>query len=118
MTKFQYGAIAVALLFIGEFVTIYAELAAAKLPNDGSFQLVALIKPSVLVAFAGVCLVLAYWMGYRVVGNIWVVTIASITSILILEPIVVFAMFKEIPSRGAIIGFILGTMGFIAAIVL
>ena len=116
MTKLQYGALAVALLFIGEIVTIYAELYAAKLPASGAIPLAGLIKPSVLISFAGVCLIFAYWMGYHVVGNIWVVTIASITSILILEPIVVFAMFKEIPSRGAIIGFVLGTMGFIAAI--
>lgn len=116
MTKFHYGMMAVALLFIGEIATIYAELSAAKLPNNGGVALVGLIKPSVLIAFAGVCLVVAYWMGYHVAENIWIVTIASITSILVIEPIVVFAMFKEIPSRGAIVGFVFGALGFIAAI--
>ena len=118
MSKTNYAVLAVVLLIVGEVVTIYAELCAAKLPNNGSASLVGLIRPFLLIAFAGVCLILAYWMGYHVVGNIWVVTIASLTSILILEPIVVFAMFKEMPSRGAIIGFILGTLGFIAAVVL
>jgi len=118
MTKIHYGIIAVTLLVIGEIVTIYAELAAAKLPDNGAIAMTGLIKPSILIAFAGVCLIIAYWMGYHVVGNIWVVTIASVTSILVLEPIVVFAMFHEMPSRGAIIGFILGALGFIAAVAL
>lgn len=118
MTKIHYGVIAIILLVVGEVVTIYAELAAAKLSDTGSIPIAGLIKPSVLIAFAGVCLIVAYWMGYHVVGNIWVVTIASLTSILVLEPIVVFAMFNEIPSRGAIIGFIFGALGFIAAITL
>jgi len=106
------------LLIVGEILTIYAELAAAKLPDNGALALTGLIRPSLLIAVAGVCLIVAYWMGYHVVGNIWVVTIASLTSILVLEPIVVFAMFHELPSRGAIIGFILGALGFIAALTL
>jgi hypothetical protein len=118
MTKAHYAFLAVVLLIVGEIVTIYAELAAAKLPADASAALAGSLMPFVLIAFAGICLVLAYWMGYRVVGNIWVVTIASLTSILILEPIVVFVMFKELPSRGAVVGFILGALGFIAAITL
>jgi hypothetical protein len=116
MTRYQYGALAILLLVVGEIVTIYAELSAAKLPSNSGVALIGLIKPSILISFAGVCLIGAYWMGYHVVGNIWVVTIASLTSILVLEPIVVFAMFKEIPSRGAIIGFVLGALGFIAAV--
>ena len=118
MTKVHYGIIAVTLLIVGEILTIYAELAAAKLPDSGALALTGLIRPSLLIAVAGVCLIVAYWMGYHVVGNIWVVTIASLTSILVLEPIVVFAMFHELPSRGAIIGFILGALGFIAALTL
>lgn len=118
MTKVHYGIIAVTLLIVGEILTIYAELAAAKLPDNGALALTGLIRPSLLIAVAGVCLIVAYWMGYHVVGNIWVVTIASLTSILVLEPIVVFAMFHELPSRGAIIGFILGALGFIAALTL
>jgi hypothetical protein len=76
------------------------------------------LKPITLICIAGISLVLAYWLGYQGTGNIWVVTVASLTLLLILEPIIIYAMLKELPSRGAIIGFSLGAAGLIATVAL
>ena len=76
------------------------------------------LKPITLICIAGISLVLAYWLGYQGTGNIWVVTVASLTLLLILEPIVIYAILKELPGRGAIIGFSLGAAGLIATVAL
>jgi hypothetical protein len=57
-------------------------------------------------------------MGYQATGNIWVITVASLTLLLVLEPIVIYMMLEEIPRRGAILGFILGTAGLLCTLLL
>jgi hypothetical protein len=74
--------------------------------------------PVVVMCFAGLCLLGAYWLGYRAVGDIWVVTVVSITSGLLLEPVVIWALFQEMPGRGALIGFCLGALGMLATVLL
>ncbi|MCJ7959585.1 MAG: hypothetical protein MUW57_24290 [Pseudomonas sp.] len=41
----------------------------------------------------------AYWLGYRAVGESW-------------------ALFHEVPERGALIGFCLGALGMLATVLL
>jgi len=77
-----------------------------------------LIKPMFLVCIAGASLVIAYWLGYQATGNIWVTTVASLTMLLVLEPIVIYAMLEEIPGRGAILGFVLGAVGLLCTVLL
>lgn len=118
MKKEYYMILALALMVFGEILTIYSEVYAAKLPgkfldNPGMF-----VRPMVLICIAGLSLVFAYWLGYQSTGNIWVVTVASLTLLLILEPIVIYAMLKELPQRGALIGFTLGAAGLIATVAL
>ncbi|MNR48219.1 hypothetical protein D3C85_1674320 [compost metagenome] len=78
----------------------------------------AFLKPIALISLAGISLIFAYWLGYQATGNIWIVTVASLTLLLILEPIVIYAMMRELPERGALIGFILGATGLIATVTL
>ena len=49
-------------------------------------------------------------------GNIWLISVASITSILIVEPLVAYLVFHEMPTRGTVIGLILGVLGFISTL--
>ncbi|WP_256220936.1 hypothetical protein [Pseudomonas sp. CHM02] len=42
----------------------------------------------------------------------------SITSLLLLEPVVIWALFHEVPGRGALIGFCLGALGMLARVLL
>ncbi|MCF5026113.1 hypothetical protein CQ014_13260 [Pseudomonas lurida] len=118
MSKELLGVSALGLMVVGEFCAIYSEVVTAKLAHagDGSWQ--GFIMPVVVMCFAGLCLLGAYWLGYRAVGDIWVVTVVSITSLLLLEPVVIWALFHEVPGRGALIGFCLGALGMLATVLL
>jgi len=110
--------LAILLLFFGEAAAIYMESFAAK--NYTSFQFFSLftLKIFLLVILSGGCLVAAYILGYRVFKNIWVVAVSSITAILIIEPILIYLFFRQLPSTGSWIGLVLGAVGFVATLVL
>jgi len=116
--KEYYMLLALLLMVFGEILTIYSEVYAAKLPAKVSENPGMFVKPMGWICVAGISLVLAYWLGYQATGNIWVVTVASLTLLLILEPIVIYAMLRELPQRGAVIGFVLGAIGLIATVAL
>lgn len=117
--KQEYYLIASLILMIfGETLTIYSEVHASRLPESLFQNPQSFLKPMLLICIAGISLILAYWFGYQATGNIWVVTVASLTLLLVLEPIVIYAMLKELPERGAIIGFILGAFGLVATLAL
>ncbi|MGY2170803.1 hypothetical protein HX881_19415 [Pseudomonas gingeri] len=105
-------------MVVGEFCAIYSEVVTARLAQTGSSSGEAFILPVVLMCFAGLCLLGAYWLGYVAVGDIWIVTVVSVTSLLILEPIVVWSLFGEVPGRGALIGFCLGALGMLSTVML
>ena len=105
-------------MIFGEVLTIYSEVYASKLPGRPMETPLMFLKPMILISIAGISLIFAYWLGYQGTGNIWVVTVASLTLLLILEPIVIYAMLKELTERGALIGFFLGAAGLIAAVAL
>lgn len=117
--KSNYYVIAsLIIMAFGEVLTIYSEVYASRLPSDLWATPAMLIKPMVMICIAGVSLVVAYWLGYQATGNIWVTTVASLTMLLILEPIVIYVMLEEIPGRGAILGFILGAVGLLCTVLL
>ena len=118
MKNHYYMIAALILMIFGEILTIYSEVYASKLPGRPMETPLIFLKPMILISIAGISLVFAYWLGYQGTGNIWVVTVASLTLLLILEPIVIYAMLKELPERGALIGFFLGAAGLIAAVAL
>jgi phosphatidylglycerophosphate synthase len=118
MKNHYYMIAALIFMIFGEILTIYSEVYASKLPGRPMETPLMFLKPMILISIAGISLVFAYWLGYQGTGNIWVVTVASLTLLLILEPIVIYAMLKELPERGALIGFFLGAAGLIAAVAL
>jgi hypothetical protein len=118
MRNQYYMAASLILMVFGEILTIYSEVYASKLPDRSLDSPLIFVKPIVLISIAGISLIFAYWLGYQATGNIWIVTVASLTLLLILEPILIYAMLKELPERGALIGFILGATGLIATITL
>lgn len=118
MKNHYYVITSLILMIFGEILTIYSEVYASKLPDRPMETPLIFLKPMILISIAGISLVFAYWLGYQGTGNIWVVTVASLTLLLILEPIVIYAMLKELPERGALIGFFLGAAGLIAAVAL
>ena len=118
MKKEYYLIISLILMVFGEVLTIYSELYAAKLPGRFLDAPELFIKPIIIICIAGISLIFAYWLGYQASGNIWVVTVTSLTLLLVLEPVVIYAMLQEIPKKGAIVGFILGAAGLVSTVVL
>lgn len=103
-------------LFFGEALIIGAEMWAAKFFNSEKPSSV--ILPAVAVSVVGACLlVYGYTFGYQAFKNIWIVTAISITGILVVEPLVAWILFREIPTTGAFIALILGIIGVITSVV-
>jgi hypothetical protein len=108
--------LAIVLLIVGESLAIYAEMLAARNFNVSDSPLLQMFfKMFLLMTIAGGFLLLGYVIGFSAFKNIWIVSVASITSILVAEPILAWILFKQVPSIGAIIGFILGAIGLIVA---
>lgn len=107
----------VLLIFLGEALAIYAEMLGAKSYSAaGQPALQIFLKMFLIIAVAGGFLLTGYMFGYSAFKNIWVVSVASITSILVMEPIIAFSLFRQVPGTGQIVGFVFGVLGFIAAI--
>lgn len=101
MKSSHYMIAALILMIFGEILTIYSEVYASKLPDRPMATPI-----NVLEAYnthlhyrdkLGICILARY----RATGNIWVVRAASLTPLLILEPIVIYATLKKVPERGA-----------------
>jgi hypothetical protein len=103
----------IALLFFGESLSIYAEVVAAK--NIHAFGST-FLKMSLLMAIAGIALIAGYMLGVKYLQNIWVIGAISIVSIIIMEPIITYSIFHELPSKGALIGLVLGVFGLASAL--
>lgn len=118
MTSIFFKILSILILFVGEALSVYAEMVAAKVHSTGSQNFFTIFsKGFILITFAGAFLILGYILGYKSFKNIWIVSALSITSILIMEPVIGYLIFQQLPTRGAIIGLILGAAGFFAAFV-
>ncbi len=108
----------VLLILAGESASIYAELAAAK--NHTLSQqpfLSAFLKMFPFIIAAGGLLLAGYILGYKSFQNIWIVSAVSITSILVVEPFLDYTLFQQLPTKGALIGLILGVIGFVVTLI-
>lgn len=108
---------AVLLIILGEFFAIGAEMIAAhKLAITGTATGKIFLSMFIAMTIAGGFLVLGYMLGYKAFQNIWIVSAVSITSIIIIEPILAYTIFHELPTRGAGIGLCLGIIGLITTL--
>lgn len=98
------------LLIIGEAIFVYCEMMIAKQSNIMTMYLISLVAGSIVIA--------GYYYGYQYSQNIWVVTAASIGTILITEPIISWLIFHEIPTKGAYLGLIFGALGLLSTMFL
>lgn len=104
------------LIFAGEALAIYTEMMAAKnssLASQPTFQI--FLKMFIMMTVAGVFLIAGYTLGINAFKNIWIISVTSITSILLIEPLLAWLFFHQAPSPGAIIGFSLGAIGLFIA---
>lgn len=94
---------ALVMLAFGEALCIYSEMLVAKRPDW--------LWTFFLITLAGIPLLLGYHYGYKAFGSMWAVMAVSVVTILIVEPLLVWAMFREIPSRTSLIALGLGATG-------
>lgn len=110
--------IAIACLIIGEVISVYSEMIAARSHDllDGTAFWVTFAKSFGLIIVAGALLIIGYMVGFKSIKNIWIVSVLSVTSILVVEPALAYGIFKQLPTKGALIGLIFGGLGFIATL--
>lgn len=107
----MYKIIPFALVFLGEALAIYSEIGIAKTLNAPTF-----IKMSLVMIISGFCLMGGYALGVKYLNNIWVVGAISFASIIITEPLISYAIFRTLPSKGALIGLVFGVLGILSAL--
>jgi len=107
------------LIVFGEALSIFAEMTGARSHNVASNPFLQVFwKMFLMITLAGGFLIAGYVLGFGAFKNIWIVSAISITSILIVEPILAWTFFHQMPTTGAVIGFVLGAIGLFAAIFL
>jgi hypothetical protein len=111
--------LSIVILFFGESLAIYSEIAGAnKVESQNKISIETWGKFFILIAISGALLISGYFVGILAFKNIWMVSVASIVSILIMEPILAYLIFKQFPTIGALIGFILGAIGLVVTLVI
>lgn len=112
---YKFGALL--LLIMGEFLTIYAEIAGAKSTQSSqSIMTWSNFGWAGLVVLGSILLLIGYGMGQLAFKNIWTVYAISVTTILIVEPILAYLIFRDLPGRGSTIGAILGGTGLLVTL--
>lgn len=107
------------LVFAGECLAMLSEIIGAKDEvKDKRHIKKHFYKMAVIMTFAGFFALLGYSLGITVLKNIWIVSVVSIASELILEPFLDYKILKQLPTKGAAIGFVLGAVGIMAALLI
>ncbi|WFU54847.1 hypothetical protein QA639_35640 [Bradyrhizobium pachyrhizi] len=107
--------VAVGAIFLGEALSIIAELVASKQFEKAGANLTTLLPMFLLIMIGGVLLVYGYALGYMHLKNIWIIVAISVGAILVVEPILALLLFREVPTIGSLIGLALGAPGTLAA---
>ena len=106
------------LIYLGEALIIGSEVITAKFALVKHASTPFLTLAILIAAIGSAMTVLGYFVGIKIFKSIWVITIICLTSIIILEPFIIYFLTGELPGRGALIGFVLGTLGFVATLTL
>lgn len=114
-----YALLAIAMLFVGEGLMVYAEMVAARAHSlvENNFWSIFLKATGVMI-ISSTLLIAGYMHGFKAFKNIWVVSALSITLILIAEPLIGYLVFGQLPTRGAVWGLVFGALGFLAVFIL
>ncbi|KYK44216.1 hypothetical protein A1D31_37365 [Bradyrhizobium liaoningense] len=110
--------VAVAAIFLGEALSILAELIASRQFRKAGGDLAMLWPMFLLVSLGGILLVCGYALSYMQLKNIWIIVAISVGAILVVEPILTLLLFRDVPTAGSLIGLMLGALGTLAAIFL
>lgn len=106
----------IVLVFLGESFAIYAEMQGARANSPTSVFMQVFWKAFIIMVIGGGLLVAGYMLAMPAFKNVWIVSVVSVTSIIIMEPLMAYILLKQLPTRGALIGFVLGALGMISAV--
>lgn len=95
-------------LLLGETLAIYSELLIARGAGWAWTFFV--------ITLAGIPLLVGYRLGSTCFGSLWPVFVASITSIVIVEPLLLLFWLKQAPTWGSVVGLLLGVVGMFLAV--
>ncbi len=105
------------MVALGESLAVIAEMLGAREYSKQANFLPTFSKLLLLFVVSGCLLIGGYALGYsNFKKNIWVITAISLTSFIIVEPLIAVILFKETPTIGAYIGLGLGFVGLCAAL--
>ena len=100
------------LVFFGELLAVYAETFIIKYKLfSGNFW-----KLFLLITIGGFLLLVGYYLGYKAYQNLWVITVISIVTLLITEPLILVVFLNQTPTVGMLTGFALGIIGLFLAL--
>lgn len=104
--------LAIILIVLGESLFVYAEMKAAQEVQQFYSSLYETFFNHLLtISLGAVSVLLGYALGILFFKSIWVVFVLSILSMLLIEPIFAFLLFKTLPEIGAILGMFFGFIG-------
>ncbi|MGJ8523727.1 hypothetical protein R84981_002440 [Carnimonas sp. R-84981] len=115
------GAISILFLVIGETLVILSEL---MLPYYLAKDKIIVKKlgvtfcMSLVMSIAGAFLLLAFMYGYLNYESIWVVNVVSTSMVIIIEPVIAYCIYKNLPGRSTCKGLALAFIGLMVAITL
>ncbi len=115
MTSLLAKIVSVLLIALGEFLAIYSEVIIShRVSQKLQTSIADYWYPLFVITLAGIPLILGYALGIKSFRSIWVVGAISISSIVFIEPIVSYAIFRELPSTGQLIGVALCSAGLVS----
>ena len=107
--------VAVVVLLAGECTAVWAEVSFACDPQVAGIRRSVLVHGGAMAA-ASIGLLGGYRLCTQVLGDIWVVGVLSIVTILVAEPAITLAVSGTRPGVGAVIGLVLGGLGLVATV--
>lgn len=118
MDATTFKLLSIGLIFLGESFGIYAEVVGANQISQSNLFTKTFASFVAFVLISGVLILSGYLVGILAFKNIWLVSMTSILSILIVEPPLDYFVFRQLPTTGALIGFSLACIGFAATMFL
>ena len=109
------GIIGIAL---GESLAIYVENDSVHAYFSHTPFMTIAYKALPMITLSGIMLVGGYLIIAAIFRDIWLAAFVSIASILFVEPMIIWLLFREIPARGELIGFSLACLGLCAVVFL
>ena len=117
MNIFFYKFLVILFLFIGESFYLYSEMFIAKNAVSDSPKAFAFVSALLMVVAGGILFLGSVYFGMHLFKNIWIIAVMSVTAIVIMEPILAWLFFKQLPTVKTAIGFILGAVGLFIALI-